>query len=231
MRFLKIYLVSLIIMIGISGCKQTTVVIPKEDTPTNKINLTLDDTIISIANQLAQYNKILPNDTGTITITSFVDLDNLGKTSQFGRVLAESLYTELFIRGFNVTDYRGQNAISINTNGEFYITRDVEKLQSEVPNTYIVVGTYSKVDENVVINVRILDNRTGKIVSSARTLYANDDCAIFGICNNAYRKIRLVKDDRPPYQKYSTDTNVNKPIGKKDCPNNKCISSVKKFIF
>ena len=198
--FLRACLMLLLVIITLGGCKQTTVVIPKEDTPTSKVNQTLDDTIISIANQLAQYNRISPNDTGTITVTSFVDLDHLNKTSQFGRVLAESLYTELFIRGFNVTDFRGQNAISINAKGEFYITRNIEKLQSEVPNTYIVVGTYSKVDDNVVINVRILDNRTGKIVSSARTLYANDDCAIFGICNNAYRKIRLVKDNCPPFQ-------------------------------
>jgi len=194
-NFVKVYFILLILIIGFNGCKQTTVVIPKEETPTNKVNLTLNDTIISIANQLAQYNKISSNDTGTLTITSFVNLDHLNKTSQFGRVLAESLYTELFIRGFNVTDFRGQNAISINTDGEFYITRDIEKLQSEVPNTYIVIGTYSQIDENVVINVRILDNRTGKIVASARTLYANDDCAIFGMCNNAQRKIRLVSDD------------------------------------
>jgi len=227
MKLLKLLGIILLI-ISINGCKQTTVVIPKEETPTSKINQTLDDTIISIANQLAQYNKIKSNDTGTITVTSFVDLDNLNKTSQFGRVIAESLFTELFIRGFNVTEFRGKNAISINGEGEFYITRDIEKLQSEVPNTYVVVGTYSKIDDYVVINVRMIDNKTGKIVSSARTLYANDNCAIFGICNNAYRKIRLVKDDCPPYQECSTN---NKPIIKEDCKNNNCSSSVKKLIY
>ena len=227
MKLLKLLGIILLI-ISINGCKQTTVVIPKEETPTSKINQTLDDTIISIANQLAQYNKIKSNDTGTITVTSFVDLDNLNKTSQFGRVIAESLFTELFIRGFNVTEFRGKNAISINGEGEFYITRDIEKLQSEVPNTYVVVGTYSKIDDYVVINVRMIDNKTGKIVSSARTLYANDNCAIFGICNNAYRKIRLVKDDCPPYQECSID---NRPIIKKSCKNNNCSSSVKKLIY
>ena len=195
MKTFKIGLLIVAIFLLNSGCKQTTVVIPKEEASTKSVNLTLDDAIISLSNQLAKNNKLSSRDTGTITVSAFVDLDNLNKTSQFGRVVAESLFSELFVRGFNVTDFRGQNAISINENGEFYITRDVTKLQSEVPNTYIVVGTYSKVDENVVINARIIDNRTGKIVSSARTLYANDDCAIFGICNNATRKIKLVSDD------------------------------------
>jgi len=130
-------------------------------------------------------------------MVSFVDLEQFKKTSKFGMVLAESLYNELFIRGFNVTDIRGQNAISINGNGEFYITRNVTKLQSEVSNTYIVLGTYTKIDENIMINARILDNKTGKLMSSARAMYANDDCSIYGICNNASRKIKIVGNYTP----------------------------------
>ena len=174
------------------GCSQNTIVIPIKEASTNKTYLTLNNAIVSLANQLSQNSRIKPTDTGTITVTSFVDLQQLNKTSQFGRVLGESLFSELFVRGFNVSDFRGQNAISINGSGEFYITRNVAKLQSEVPNTYIVVGTYSKIDENVMINARILDNKTGKIVSSARVMYGNDDCSIFGICNNAKRKIKII---------------------------------------
>ncbi len=193
-----------------TGCNQNTIVIPAQEASTNKVYLTLNDAILSLANQLSKNNKISPADTGTITITSFVDLKNLQQTSQFGRVLGESLYSELFIRGFNVSDIRGQNALTINKNGEFYITRDVSKLESEVSNTYITIGTYSKIDQNVIINARIIDNRTGKIVSSARAMYANDDCSIFSICNNSQRKIRIIKAE-PSY--------INK------------ISSTKKIVF
>jgi TolB-like protein len=175
-----------------TGCNQNTIVIPKEKASTNTINVTLNDAILSLANQLSQNNKLQTNDTGTITLTSFVDLKKLNQTSQFGRVLGESLFSELFIRGFNVTDFRGQQAISVNNSGEFFITRNINKLSSEVPNTYILVGTYSKIDQNVIINARILDNKTGKIVTSARAMYANDDCSLFGTCNNIRRKIKIV---------------------------------------
>jgi TolB-like protein len=175
-----------------TGCNQNTIVIPKEKASTNTINVTLNDAILSLANQLSQNNKLHPNDTGTITLTSFVDLKKLNQTSQFGRVLGESLFSEMFIRGFNVTDFRGQQAISVNKTGEFFITRDVSKLSSEVPNTYILVGTYSKIDQNVIINARVIDNKTGKIVTSARAMYANDDCSLFGTCNNIRRKIKIV---------------------------------------
>jgi TolB-like protein len=178
-----------------TGCDQNTIVIPKEKASTSEVHLTLNDAIISLANQLSTNNKILVTDNGTITVTSFVNLQQLNKTSQFGQVLGESLYSELFIRGFQISDFRGQNAISVNGSGEFYITRNVTKLQAEVPNTYVLVGTYSKIDQNVMINARILDNKTGKIVTSARSMYANDDCSIFSVCNNAQRKIKLVSDD------------------------------------
>lgn len=200
-----------VLAIFFTGCNQNTIVIPIKDASTKKTYLTLNDAILSISNQLSRNSKLNPTDTGTITVTSFVDLQQLNKTSQFGRVLGESLFSELFVRGFNVSDFRGQNAISINGNGEFYITRNITKLQSEVSNTYIVVGTYSKIDQNVIINARILDNKTGKIVSSARAMYANDDCSIFEICNNAQRKIKIVSDEVKPLAKYAT-SRVNKKI-------------------
>ncbi|HIP13456.1 MAG TPA: hypothetical protein EYG73_12155 [Arcobacter sp.] len=190
----KLFLSLSIISIVFSGCDQYAITIPIKEASTNKTHNTLNDAILSIANQLSTNSSLKATDTGTVTITSFVNLQYLNKTSQFGRVLSESLFSELFVRGFNLSDFRGQNAISINGNGEFYITRNVTKLQSEVSNTYILVGTYSKIDQNIMLNARIIDNKTGKIVSSARAMYSNDDCSIFGTCNNALRKIKIVKE-------------------------------------
>jgi len=194
-KFIKVIITVLSISIFLTACNQNTIVIPKEKASTNVINVSLNDAILSLANQLSTNNKLQTADTGTITLTSFVDLRKLNKTSQFGRVLGESLFSELFIRGFNVTDFRGQDAISVNKTGEFFITRDISKLASEVSNTYILVGTYSKIDQNVIINARIVDNKTGKLVTSARAMYANDDCSLFGTCNNIRRKIKIVPEE------------------------------------
>ena len=188
-------LLLVLLTVFFQGCNQNTIIIPKEKASTNEVYYSINDAILSLSNQLSKNNALAPTDTGTITVTSFVDLQQLNKTSQFGRVIGESLFSELFVRGFNVSDFRGQNAITINANGEFYITRNITMLQSEVSNTYILVGTYSKIDQNVIINARILDNKTGKIVSSGRVMYANDDCSIFNVCNNAQRKIKWVSED------------------------------------
>lgn len=148
---------------------------------TDKIYQNLNGAIVAIADQLLTSNISKITD---VILTSFVDLNQLNKTTTFGRLLSESMYNELHIRKFNVTDFRGQDAISVNADGEFHITRDTSKLKDHIGNIeYIVVGTYVKFEGNsVLINSRILDSETGKIISTARIIYQPKDCSLFDIC-------------------------------------------------
>jgi len=150
-------------------------------TEDEKVHTNLNKAIISIADQLLVSNVSQVTD---VILTSFVDLNQLNKTTTFGRLLGESMYNELHIRKFNVTDFRGQDAISVNADGEFHITRDVTKLKDHIGNIeYIVVGTYVKFEAGtVLINARIIDSESGKIISTARVIYKPDDCALFDIC-------------------------------------------------
>ncbi|MEA3513176.1 MAG: FlgO family outer membrane protein [Campylobacterota bacterium] len=151
----------------------------------------VDDKIIELADSLLSSSRIAQSDMGNIAITSFVDLHNLTKTTSFGRTLAETFFNELFIRGFNVADFRGQSALSVNSTGEFFITRDVKKINKQIANSYVLVGTYSIIDKKVLINARIMDNRTGRVVASAKTYYKSADCRVLGNCPKP-RTIRII---------------------------------------
>ncbi len=155
---------------------------------------TLEGAIASLATQMMQNKKM--HTSKAVLITSFVRLDNFKKTSEFGRVVSESLINELSNRGFNLVEFRGQAGVSINAQGEYYITRDANKLNNTVENTYVVVGTYSRQYKNVMLNARVIDNITGKIISTARATYAHglrDDCVIFKDCKPP-RTIRIYKE-------------------------------------
>ncbi len=155
----------------------------------NTSHTTLNSAIVSIASQLFTSN--VNNEKTNIILTSFSDLNQLNKTTTFGRLLSESMFNELHIRKFSVTDFRGQNAISVNANGEFHITRDVEKLKDKIESTeYILVGTYVKFEnDGVLINVRIIDSISGKIISTARVIYKSNDCSLFDLCPKKVKKI------------------------------------------
>lgn len=155
---------------------------------------TLEGTINSLATQMMRNKKMVS--TKPVLITSFVRLDNFKKTTEFGRIVSESLINEMSNRGFNIIEYRGQMAVSINEKGEYFITRNPYKLKDEVPNTYVVVGTYSRQFGKVMLNARVIDNITGKIISSSRATYLHNrrnDCILFKDCKPA-RTIKIIRE-------------------------------------
>ena len=137
MKFILLLFISFFIV----GCSSTQKneqkqlpIIPKEDVLNTTIQpdfTTLNDTILTIADQLFDTQPKHRNST-KIILTSFVDLENFDKTSTLGRLLSESMYNELHIRKFEITDFRGQNNVSVNMDGEFHITRNTEKLKDDI---------------------------------------------------------------------------------------------------
>ena len=150
---------------------------------TNRIYQDLNGAIYAIADELFTSNTNKDKNTSVI-LTSFVDLNQLNKTTTFGRLLGESMFNELHIRNFKIIDFRGQDAVSVNGDGEFHLTRDVEKLKDHIEAVeYVVVGTYVKFEEkNLLINARILDSETGEVISTARIIYHPVDCKLFDLC-------------------------------------------------
>lgn len=154
----------------------------------------LEATIASLSTQMMQNKKM--HTSKSVLITSFVRLDNFKKTTEFGRVISESLINELSNRGFNVIDFRGQMAVSVNENGEYYITRNTSKMRENVINSYVVVGTYSRQYGKVMLNARVMDNTSGQIITSARSTYAHglrNDCVIFKDCKPP-RTIKIIRE-------------------------------------
>lgn len=134
-------------------------------------------------------------DDSTVVITSFVNVNQLNSTSDFGRIMAEHMISELHKKGFKVKEYRGQNAISINADGEFHITRDIKKLSDTIEASYILIGTYSKINDNIMaVNARIVDFENGEIYATASGLYTLNPNA-----NNSQKKsknyVEIVRDN------------------------------------
>ena len=154
----------------------------------------LEATISSLATQMMVNKKL--DTSKPLIVTSFVRLDQFKTTSEFGRVVGESMIDELSNRGFNLIEFRGQMAISINDEGEYFISRKPHELKNKIPNTYVVVGTYSRLSGKIMLNARVIDNITGKIITSARATYEHgiiNDCIIFKDCAPA-RTINIIKE-------------------------------------
>jgi len=193
------------LVFGLAGCTGST---PNEVAPTKveakkvaDIKMSshgeIDDKIKILADKLLASSRLTQKDLGNIAVTSFVDLHQLNKTTPFGRFLGEGIFNELFVRGFNLVDFRAGKSLAVNADGEFFITRDVKKINETVNNTYILVGTYSYMHGKVLLNARIMDNQSGKLVATAKTHYMTKDCELIGDCPKpkAPRTIKITTDN------------------------------------
>ncbi len=143
----------------------------------------LNKAIFGLADQLFKSN-IDKNKNTKIILTTFVNLNNLEETNSFGRIVSESMFNELHIRGFRTSDFRGQDAVNVNSQGEFHITRNVEKLKDQISETeYILVGTYAGFEnQSLLVNARIMDSVSGEVISSARVVFKPANCKVYDVC-------------------------------------------------
>ena len=158
---------------------------------------TLTKAVSIISKDLIATLRISKKQIGPIAITSFVQLSQLNKTTHFGRVLGESFFSILHLYGLDTMDFRGQKGLSVNLDGEFFITRDVKKLSHSVINKYVLVGTFTNADNAILINARIIDNINGKVISASSVMYNSNDCKLFENCPKPKtpRTINIVTGD------------------------------------
>jgi len=101
-----------------------------------------------------------------IAFTSLVNLNDFQKSNKFGRLFSESLMTQMELRGFNVIEYRGDALVTKNREGEFHLNRArVSSIKNK--NILLLVGTYSQMDDSVIVNIRIVRKDNQELVSAA----------------------------------------------------------------
>lgn len=110
-----------------------------------------------------------------LTVNSFVNLNNLYKTSSLGRYLGEQMIGELQSAGIGVIEVRKAKGVMIHQYlGEYGLSRDMAELSSEHGAQAMVVGTYSYANGQILLNARVLRNRDGMVISHANLAFALD---------------------------------------------------------
>ncbi|MBA3014784.1 MAG: hypothetical protein KKD63_11860 [Proteobacteria bacterium] len=123
-----------------------------------------------------------------LTVNSFVNLNNLYKTSSLGRYLGEQMIGEFQAAGIEVIDVRKAKGLMVHEYlGEYGLSRDMNELSSELGSQAMVVGTYSYANGQILINARVLRNRDGMVLSHANLTFALDELTL-----------RMLKDESAP---------------------------------
>ncbi|MDR2504265.1 MAG: hypothetical protein LBD82_07810 [Deltaproteobacteria bacterium] len=100
---------------------------------------------------------------GSILTTSLVSLENLDKSSAFGRVSAQQIGSRLNQHGFKVLEPRLSASLRFEKDGgEFMLTRESLRLLADSHDAHaVLVGTYSEARDKIFVSarvVRLMDN-------------------------------------------------------------------------
>lgn len=126
----------------------------------------LEEKILIIAIELRQRVEEFNPEEKTIAVTTFVDLNNLDVSSSFGRFVAERLSMEMHKLDFNVRELRQRKSIEFKkAKGEFGLTRKSTDLMRRFQVDAVLVGTYLVVGDEVVVNARLIDVDSSRVIS------------------------------------------------------------------
>lgn len=119
-----------------------------------------------------------------ILMSTFVDNNDLEKTSRFGRILQEHIGSRFVQGGYTVREIKLADSLSIDKkSGETILSRDLSRLTAEHKAQAILVGTFSRVNRTLYVSARLINPTNKNIISTDDFQLCMDDdlLAIFGL--------------------------------------------------
>ncbi len=117
-----------------------------------------------------------------IIVTSTVSVNNFRQSSDFGRLYSESMMTNFKRLGWNIIDFRGKKLFIQAKEGEFYLDRT--KLKDIPADSVIYVGTYGEYQDGLLLNMRILDYKTNKVITASNVQLNDKNSLLLSKINN-----------------------------------------------
>lgn len=127
-----------------------------------------NDKMKNLADQLDR-NVVADSESNLYIVTSFTNLDKIDDTMALGRLISENLIYGLQMHKWRIIELRLTKGVDVTAEGEFFLSRDINKLRDEYKISGVVTGTYSVAEGNLTINARVIDVNTGIVISSAQT--------------------------------------------------------------
>lgn len=92
-----------------------------------------------------------------VIVLSIVNMNQLNKTSAFGRLISEQLSARMSQLKYNVVELKLRNDILVKNNqGEFLLTREIKDIADSVNAQAVLVGTYAENTNDVYVNLKIV---------------------------------------------------------------------------
>ena len=197
-KFIIICLFTIILL----GCSSSNPINRQQgDNRQTSPGMELNWLVARMTDQLME-NRSLSTAIDPTAISAFVDLDTLQDTNWMGQQLQESFIHELTHRGLVIVDFKLTGSIKVTPQGDFALSRNYRDLAARLPISRILVGTFSRNSQGILVNARIVDMRTKIVISTAQSLIPQQ--YLSGANNSFGRRVAanpnrgyLMRDNQP----------------------------------
>lgn len=170
MKIFKSILVCIFFMLFLTSCSVLNKNIIDASTDFESL---IDDMVEESSSKL---KKTLAID-DIILVSDFVNLDNLQNHSKLGFLLSDTLKNSLSQRDIIIREVELGEEFTLGKHGFNLLTRDQTKIDSSIRDAiFAAVGTYSITKKRLIVFVKLIDIRTGHILSSSHnSVMVNDE--------------------------------------------------------
>ena len=124
--------------------------------------------VAGMAAELVRESRVVLPDGSLVAVASFVNLNDLYRTSSLGRYLGEEMLAGLHRAGAAVVEVRKTVGLLVRRKGgEYGLSRDLDQLDPVRRAQAVVVGTYVADGGEVMVNARLLNNSDGRVLATA----------------------------------------------------------------
>ena len=175
-RRLTLIVAAGLLVIGCAGQQQNPRASYNGHTPTSSaLTSSFGGATYSATDRLLAGSQVRIDPNASILVASLVDVDDLEKSSTFGRMVAEQASGRLAQLGYTIREpkLRGTMAIRRKT-GELMLSRELRQLGNQQAAQAVVTGTYAVGGQNIYVNLRLISLGSGQILSAVDYLVPID---------------------------------------------------------
>lgn len=115
-----------------------------------------------------------------VLVASFVEIDDLTKSSTFGRAVSEQVAGRLASHGLPVVELKLRNSAYVSKDGgEFLLSRELKDLTQSHKAQLVVVGTYAVSGSSIMVTLKAVDVTSNRIVAAHS--YSVSSTAMWGM--------------------------------------------------
>ena len=131
-----------------------------QDTNLTAMSYAAAETLVSNAQNTIDTGK-------TILFASLVNIDDVQRSSTFGRMVAEQMASRFAQMGYSVKELKLRSSMVVREQeGELMLSRDLQDLTAEYEAQAVVTGTYAVGKKAVYVTVRMVSIADNQVISS-----------------------------------------------------------------